>query len=101
MVVGSGLVFGRSGGGYVGGWRICGWSGVEGDGLYMVYGGVLGMRVMGVCVCGCLGDLKGEYRDGLMEVVRKSVGVSGGGWRMSLGCRLELGGLCDGVAVCG
>ena len=58
MVVGSGLVFGRSGGGYVGGWRICGWSGVEGDGLYMVYGGVLGMRVMGVCVCGCLGGIR-------------------------------------------
>ena len=87
MDAGSRLVFGRSGGGYVGGGRICGWSGVGGDEMmYMVYGGVLGMRVMGVCVCGCLGDLKGECRGGLMEVVRKSIGVVG--WRLEMESRM-------------
>ena len=45
-----------------------------------------GVRVMGVCVCGCLGDLKGECRGGLMEVVRKSIGVVG--WRLEMESRM-------------
>ena len=68
----------------------CGWLGGE-DGrmISMVYGGVLGVRVMGACVCGCLGGLKGECKGGRVECKGGRMEVG----RWSLGWRLELGGL--------